>query len=106
VGYFGAFAPQPALAVAEPPHSSHSVRRETLSIRRMQSINSLPPAMYPAGEIKRKDSTSHTFDLRHYIDLLREDKKLQRDFLRTWATGALLNARRLAAHEAHNQGRA
>jgi hypothetical protein len=59
-----------------------------------QSINSLPPAMYSAGEIKRKDSTSHTFDLRHYLDLLREDKKLQRDFLRTWATGALLNARR------------
>jgi hypothetical protein len=55
-----------------------------------KSISSLPPAMYPTGEIKRKDGTSHTFDLRHHLDLLREDEKLQRDFLRTWATGALL----------------
>jgi hypothetical protein len=58
------------------------------------SINSLPPAkavgQNPVGEIRRKDGTFHTLDLRHYLDLLREDHDLQRYFLRTWAVGALL----------------
>jgi hypothetical protein len=58
------------------------------------SINSLPRPMVigqnPTGEIQRKDGTSHTLDLRHYLDLLREDHDLQRYFLRTWAMGALL----------------
>jgi hypothetical protein len=54
-----------------------------------QSINSLSPA-HPIGEIKRKDGTVQTLDLRHYLDLLREDQGLQRDFLRLWAMGALL----------------
>ena len=59
-----------------------------------KSINSLPPATAlgrnPTGEIKRKDGTFHTFDLRHYLDLLREDQSIQERFLRTWAAGALL----------------
>jgi hypothetical protein len=58
------------------------------------SINSLPRAkalgLDPTGEIKRKDGTSHVLNLRHYLDLLRIDQSLQGDFLRTWATGALL----------------
>lgn len=58
------------------------------------SINSLPPAKVigqnPTGEIQRKDGTTHTLDLRHYLDLLRENHDLQRNFLRTWAMGALL----------------
>lgn len=58
------------------------------------SINSLPPAtaagQNPIGEIQRKDGTFHTLDLRHYLDLFREDQALQRYFLRTWAMGALL----------------
>jgi hypothetical protein len=59
-----------------------------------KSINSLPPAKAPGddpiGEIKRKDGTFHTLNLRFYLDLLREDQSLQGDFLRTWAMGALL----------------
>ena len=59
-----------------------------------QSINSLPPAKTlrenPTGEIKRKDGTFHTLDLRFYLDLLRTDQSLQGEFLRAWATGALL----------------
>jgi hypothetical protein len=59
-----------------------------------QSINSLPPTKVlgedPTGEIKRKDGTSHTLNLRFYLDLLREDQGLQGHFLRAWATGALL----------------
>jgi hypothetical protein len=55
-----------------------------------QSINSLSLA-HPTGKIERKDGTVHTLDLRHYLDLLREDHSLQRDFLRLWATGALLS---------------
>jgi hypothetical protein len=59
-----------------------------------QSINSLPPAKAlgadPTGEIKRKDGTFHTLNLRHYLDLLRADQSLQGDFLRAWAMGALL----------------
>ncbi len=59
-----------------------------------KSLNSLPPAKVlgedPTGEIKRKDGTFHTLNLRFYLDLLREDQSLQRDFLRTWAMGALL----------------
>ncbi|MBN3798491.1 hypothetical protein [Burkholderia sp. Ac-20392] len=58
------------------------------------SINSLPPAKTlggsQTGEINRKDGTHHTLDLRFYLDLLREDHDLQGNFLRTWATGALL----------------
>jgi hypothetical protein len=58
------------------------------------SINSLPPAKAlgqdPTGEIKRKDGTFHTLNLRFYLDLLREDQSRQRQFLRTWAVGALL----------------
>ena len=41
-------------------------------------------------QIKRKDGTVHSPDLRYYLDLLREDQSLQRDFLRLWAMGALL----------------
>src|SRR6266403_1496305 len=45
------------------------------------SINSLPPAKVlgedPIGEIKRKDGTVHTLNLRHYLDLLRTDQSLQ-----------------------------
>lgn len=59
-----------------------------------QSINSLPRATVqdhpPTGEVKRKDGTFHTLNLRHYLDLLREDQTLQGYFLRTWAMGALL----------------
>jgi len=59
-----------------------------------RSINSLPPAKAlgadPTGEIKRKDGTVHTFNLRYYLDLLRADQSLQGDFLRAWAMGALL----------------
>ena len=59
-----------------------------------KSINSLPPAKVlgedPIGEIKRKDGTFHTLNLRFYLDLLREDQSLQGHFLRTWAMGALL----------------
>jgi hypothetical protein len=59
-----------------------------------QSINSLPPAKVlgedPTGEIKRKDGTFHTLNLRYYLDALREDQSLQGRFLRTWAMGALL----------------
>jgi hypothetical protein len=59
-----------------------------------KSINSLPPIKVlgeePTGEIKRKDGTFHTFNLRFYLDLLREDASLQGRFLRTWAMGALL----------------
>ena len=58
------------------------------------SINSLPSAKIagqnPTGEIKRKDGTFHTLDLRHYLDRLRCDDDLQRHFLRVWAIGALL----------------
>jgi hypothetical protein len=49
-----------------------------------QSINSLPPAKIlgedPIGEIKRKDGTVHTLNLRHYLDLLRTDQKPPRRF--------------------------
>jgi hypothetical protein len=59
-----------------------------------QSINSLPPAKAlgrdPIGEIKRKDGTAHTLNLRHYLDLFREDHGLQQEVLRAWAMGALL----------------
>jgi hypothetical protein len=59
-----------------------------------KSINSLPPEKVlgedPTGEIKRKDGTFHTFNLRFYLDLLREDESLQGRFLRTWTMGALL----------------
>lgn len=58
------------------------------------SINSLPTAKVlgqnPTGDINRKDGSFHTLDLRHYLDLLREDHDLQKHFLRTWAMGALL----------------
>jgi len=59
-----------------------------------QSINSLPPAKAlgedPTGEVKRKDGTAHTLNLRHYLDLFREDHGVQREVLQSWATGALL----------------
>ena len=62
-----------------------------------QSINSLPPD--PTGEIKRKDGTAHTLNLRHYLDLFREDHGLQREVLRAWAMGALLTlGDELSAH--------
>jgi hypothetical protein len=68
------------------------------------SINALPPVTAkvigqnpvtvvghaPTGEIKRKDGTVHTIDLRHYLDLLREDQSLQDRFIRNWAIAALL----------------
>ncbi len=58
-----------------------------------RSINSLPPAQAlgedPIGEIKRKDGTVHTLNLRHYLNLFREDHGLQREVLRAWATSAL-----------------
>jgi hypothetical protein len=57
------------------------------------AINLLPPAkapgLNPTGELPRKDGTSHELDMRHYLDLLREDRDLQRSFLHTWAMGAL-----------------
>ena len=59
-----------------------------------QSINSLPPAkllgLDPTGEVKRKDGSSQTLNLRYYLDLLRGDMGLQEEFLRSWAMGALL----------------
>jgi hypothetical protein len=59
-----------------------------------KSINSLPPTKalgdHPIGEIKRKDGTAHVLNMRYYLDMLREDRGLQSEFLRTWATGALL----------------
>jgi hypothetical protein len=68
-----------------------------------KSINSLPPAKGlgadPIGEIKRKDGTAHTLNLRHYLDLFREDHGLQAEVLRAWAMGALLTlGDELAAH--------
>jgi hypothetical protein len=53
-----------------------------------KSINSLPP--HPTGEIKRKDGTAHTLDLRHYLDLFRENHDLQSEVLRARAMGAPL----------------
>jgi len=57
------------------------------------AINLLPPAKAlgsnPTGELARKDGTAHELDLRFYLDLLREDRDLQRSFLHTWAMGAL-----------------
>ena len=44
----------------------------------------------PTGEIKRKDGSAHVLNLRHYLDLLREDQDLQAELLRAWAMGALL----------------
>jgi hypothetical protein len=68
------------------------------------SINSLPPAKAlgadPTGEIKRKDGTAHTLNLRHYLDLFREDHSVQREVLRTYAIGALLTlGDELSAHD-------
>ena len=68
------------------------------------SINSLPPAKAlgadPTGEIKRKDRTAHILNLRHYLDLFREDHSVQREVLRTWAIGALLTlGDELSAHD-------
>ncbi len=58
------------------------------------SINSLPPARElgqdPVGELKRKDGSAHTLNLRFYLDQLREDFGLQEEVLRSWAKGALL----------------
>ena len=67
------------------------------------SINSLPPpkalGQDPTGEIKRKDGTFHTLNLRHYLDVLRADRSLQEAFLRTWAMGTLLElGDKLAKH--------
>jgi len=67
------------------------------------SINSLPPpkelGQEPSGEIKRKDGTFHTLNLRHYLDLFREDHSIQREILRSWAMGALLTlGDELSAH--------
>ncbi|MGB7975610.1 MAG: hypothetical protein WCF81_14965 [Roseiarcus sp.] len=53
-----------------------------------QSINSLP--WNSTGEIKRKDGTAHTLNLRFYLDLFRQDHSLQSEVLRGWALGALL----------------
>lgn len=59
-----------------------------------RSINSLPPpkalGQDPTGEIKRKDGTAHTLNLRHYLDLFREDHSVQKEVLRAWAMGAML----------------
>lgn len=59
-----------------------------------QTINSLPPSKAlgedPVGEIKRKDGTAHTLNLRHYLDLFRTDHGIQREVLQAWAKGALL----------------
>jgi hypothetical protein len=53
----------------------------------------------PIGKIKRKDGTAHTLNLRHYLDLFREDHGLQREVLRAWAMGALLTlGDELSAH--------
>jgi hypothetical protein len=61
-----------------------------------KSINSLPRE---TGDIKRKDGTAHTFNLRHYLDLFRRDHDLQHEVLRGWATGALLTlGDELSAH--------
>lgn len=68
-----------------------------------QSINTLPPAkesgLDPIGEIARKDGTSHTLNLRFYLDLFREDHGIQGEILRSWALGALLTlGDELSAH--------
>ncbi len=59
-----------------------------------RSIYSLPPAKAlgedPTGEVKRKDGTAHTLNLRHYLNLFREDHGVQSEVLRSWAMGALL----------------
>ena len=56
-----------------------------------QSVNSLPPAKVlgedPTGEIKRKDGTFHTLNLRFYLDLLRADQTIQDHFLRALDRG-------------------
>jgi len=67
------------------------------------SINSLPPARElgqdPIGELKRKDGTAHTLNLRYFLDLLREKRSLQEEVLRAWAKGAMLTMDvELAAH--------
>ncbi len=59
-----------------------------------ESINSLPPSKGlgedPVGEIRRKDGTAHTLNLRFYLDHFREDHRLQAEVLRSWALGAVL----------------
>jgi len=58
------------------------------------SINSLPPpkelGQDPTGNLPRKDGTFHTLNLRYYLDLLRENRDLQTQVLRTWAISAML----------------
>lgn len=60
-----------------------------------KSINSLPdngpPGRDPEGELKRLDGTAHKLNLRHYLDLLRENRDVQSNFLKLYATGAFLN---------------
>jgi len=68
------------------------------------SINSLrEPQVFgqdPTGEIKRKDGTFHTLNLRYYLDLFREDHGIQSEVLRSWAMGALLTlGDELSAHQ-------
>jgi hypothetical protein len=68
-----------------------------------RSINSLrEPQVFghdPTGEIKRKDGTSHTLNLRHYLDFFREAHELQSEILRSWAMGSLLTlGDELSAH--------
>ena len=43
------------------------------------------------GEIQRNDRTAHKLDLRHYLEQLRVNRDFQREFLRTWAMGALIS---------------
>ncbi|MCK1383649.1 hypothetical protein [Bradyrhizobium sp. 21] len=67
------------------------------------SINALPPngelGQSPIGKIARKDGTFHTLNLRYYLDLFREDQKIQTEILRAWALGALISlGDELSAH--------
>jgi predicted nucleotidyltransferase len=59
-----------------------------------RAINLLPPAKSlgndPVGEIKRKDGTSISLNLRHYLDQGRENFTLRDEFIRSWAIGALI----------------
>lgn len=57
------------------------------------AINLLPPHVlggHPIGEVRRKDGSGHLLNMRHYLDLLREDHNLQTEVLRSWAAGTLL----------------
>jgi hypothetical protein len=59
-----------------------------------KSVNSAPHAVSaggnPTGRSHFNNVSFHILNLRHYLDLFREDHDLEADMLRGWATGAML----------------